>query len=291
MLIHSDFSMGYKFTDTSRHPANGDSSLNIVGPSIDRSAVKVQLTDGVEIEAKFFMPRALAHEITAALPFIQIEQRYFPRELIKPLLERFLYGPGARSTGNELRVIRDVREDEIADFSIARIRRLFRPGQEPDYVIEFKGAKEVAEGARISRREISQPISAKQYTALTEKATAGIVRKRRYSISGTMTIQGKAIPAEAQIDCVQAAGKKLSKINTSFDTVDIELRDPSHIHALRAGRHSFSFLASCIELSSADPKLSKPLATKRIAKKGLNPEALQAIKKLEGAAHRLNTNA
>jgi hypothetical protein len=283
--------MGHKVTDTSQHPAHGDTSLNFAGPSIDRSAVKAQLTDGVEIEAKFFMPRALAHEVTSALPFVHIEQRYFPRGLINPLLKGFADVLGPRPAGNELRSARNARENELPDFSIARIRRTFRPGEQPHYFIEFKGAKEVTEGARISRREISHPISAKQYKALTETATAGIVRKRRYSISGTITIQGRPISAEAQIDCVQAAGKKLQKINTSFDTVDIELQDPSHIHALRAGRHSFPFLASCIELSSADKKLARPLATKRIAKRGLDPEALQAIKKLEGAAHRLNSKS
>lgn len=279
--------MGPDFIDSSQRSPAGDLSLNISGPSIDRGSTKADLTQGFEIEAKFFLPRALAKKITGAMPFTQIEQRYFKRNFVRPLLERFLGETNGSSTDRDLAINREIPLIERSDFSIARIRRTRYPGKQPTYFIEFKGAKTGDKGTRISRREISLPISAKHYKALKEEATAGTIRKRRYAVSGTITIAGVAIPAVAQIDSLQAAGKKLHKVTTKFDTIDIELGDPSHIHALRAGHHSFRFLSSCIELSSYNEKLGKPLTTRRIAKNGLQQDGLKAIKKLEEHADRL----
>jgi len=267
--------MGLDFFDSSRHPFSRDVPLNLPGPQIDRSAAKQELNPEIEIEAKFFLPRTLAKKLTSSARFMQIEQRYFKRELIKSLLEEFI-------VPNRSGPI------DLSGLSIARIRRTREPGQEAKYFIEFKGEKGGSNTARISRREISEPITAKDYKALKERATAGILRKRRYSIPGTITIDGRSIAAVAQIDCLQAAGKKLHKVKTKFDTVDIELQDPAHIDALRSGHHSFSFLARSIELSANNGRLAKVLTTRRIAKNGLDPDAVKAIKKLESIAGRLH---
>lgn len=269
----------------SRHSAHRGDSLNVSGPAIDRPAVKKEL----EIEAKFFMPRALAQKLTSGLEFTQIEQSYFKRDQVRPLLEQFLIGRRSPSNHGEVALGGTTDRNELASLSIARIRRVRHPEQGPRYFIEFKGSKEGEEGARISRREVSREISAKQYEALKAEASAGTLRKRRYSISGTITVNGRTIPAEAQIDCLQAAGKELHKVSPTFDTVDIELLDPSHIHALREGHHSFEFLKNCIELSSHNKHLAKPLTTRRVAKWGLYREALKAIEQLEAQAHRLTS--
>ena len=270
--------------DISPSSASGDFSLNVTGPTIDRAAAKEAL--GLEIEAKFFMPRALAQRLTSGSPFVQIEQRYFPRELVRPLLEKFLMRNRTDLNYGDREIGGTIDHSVFANFSIARIRIIRQPKQKPTYFIEFKGAKEGDEGARISRREISHEISAKQYAALKDNATAGTLYKRRYAISGTIAVSGEVIPAIAQIDCLQAAGKNLQKVSPAFDTVDIELRDPSHVHALRAGEHSFTFLQKCIELSSCNETLAKHLTTRRLAKKGIHPEAVKAIKKLEAEAQK-----
>jgi hypothetical protein len=276
--------MGPDSLDISQRSLAGDISLNVSGPRVDRATAKADLTQGLEIEAKFFLPRELARKVTRSIPFAQIEQRYFKRNLVRPLLERFLNEEKRNATDDRNSMRIGTPPGEREDFSIARIRRTRYPKQEPTYFIEFKGAKEGDSGFRISRRELSLPISSKQYKALKEEATAGTLRKRRYSISGTLTVNGETIPAVAQVDCLQAAGKKLHKVAGKFDTVDIELNDPRHIHALRAGHHSFAFLQKCVELSAHDEKLGKSLTTRRLAKNGLHSDALKAIKKLEAEA-------
>lgn len=278
--------MGPDSLDFSQRLLASAPSLNVPGPSVDRAAAKAELTPGLEIEAKFFLPRAAAEVLTRALPFAQIEQRYFKRNLVRPLIERFLKETRRTSSDGGVSMRSDTADVDPANFSIARIRRTRFPKQQPTYCIEFKGAKEGDMGFRISRREVSLPISAKQYKALKEEATAGTLRKRRYSISGTITVNGESIPTVAQVDCLQAAGKKLRKVDTKFDTVDIELSDVAHIHALRRGHHSFHFLSSCVELSSRHETLGKPLTTRRLAKDGLHPEALKAIKQLEAEAQK-----
>lgn len=276
--------MGPDSINTSRRSSNGDLSLNVAGPTIDRSAFKQALP--LEIEAKFFMPRALAQKLTSGLPFVQIEQRYFPKELVRPLLEKFFMCNRTGSNHRDSGIGIAIHHADLADVTIARIRKITQLKQAPKYFIEFKGAKEGDEGARISRREISREISAKQYEALKEDATAGTVRKRRYAIDGTITVRGTDFPAVAQIDRLQAAGKNLQKVSATFDTVDIELRNPSHINALRSGDHSFPFLRGCVELSAHHEKLAKPLTTRRLAKKGIHPDAVNAIKQLEAEAQK-----
>lgn len=265
-----------------RFSRSDDGDLNVSGPSIDRSSARKELTQGREIEAKFFMPRAMAQKLTSGLPFTQIEQHYFKRTLVKSLVEMFLSNKGDPSNPTAL------PPNESGEFSIARIRSTREPGQDATYFIEFKGSKEGVAGFRISRREVSEPISFRQYKALREDATAGSLRKRRYAIAGTITVNGTQIPALAQIDSLQAAGKELHKTSTTFDTVDVELQDTSHIAELRAGHHSFEFLHCCIELSAHNEAFAKTLTTRRIAKKGLHTDAVKAIKRLEAEAQRRN---
>ncbi|MEY4669798.1 MAG: hypothetical protein RL518_2497 [Pseudomonadota bacterium] len=207
---------------------------------------------------------------------------------MKPLLERFLGHEQTTNTQLGLHLPRVLHQRELEELSIARIRKTREPGQDPKYFIEFKGAKEGDTLFRISRRELSKPISEELYKALKHEATAGTIQKRRYCVSGTITVDSRVIPVVAQVDCLEAAGKNLRKVKTDFDTVDIELHDATHIHALRSGEHSFDFLRYCIELSSADTEAVKPLSTRRIAKKGLCDEAIEAIKNLITEAQRLH---
>ena len=167
------------------------------------------------------------------------------------------------------------------EFSSARVRRICTPGELPDYYLEFKGSKEGFGDLRISRRELSLCISSAEYELLKGEATAGTLHKLRYAFPGTITVNGQMVSAVAQVDCLQAAGKKLHNLKDDFSTADIELLDLSHIHAVRAGQHSFTFLEHCIELSAFDKKLWKPLTTRRLAKKGLRDAAMKALKTLK----------
>lgn len=284
--------MGLESTDSSKHTTSRDSLVNTTGPAIDRAAERDraderrQHKDGREIEAKFFIPQDVVRKLIKGRPFSQIEQRYFRSSDITPLLRALVRGK--RLCDGAVGAVASSEIQSPEHFSSARIRRTRHPGARPEYQIEFKGSKEGEPTARISRREISFSITSAEYKALKEVATAGAVRKRRYSIPGTIQVNNKAIPVTAQVDCLLAAGKKLSRVEAQFDTVDIELHDTSHIHALRAGKHSFEFLQRCIELSALDKELIKPLTTRRIAKAGLEDNALKALKKLGAIVQQIN---
>jgi hypothetical protein len=279
--------MNTDLTAISHHLPSDRLSLDLSGPVVNRAAVKRALALTTEIEAKFFMPHAVADRVTADLPFVQIEQRYFPPEKVMPLLERFVINQPLTVNNQELYLPVEVVRRELADISIARIRSISEPGGETAYFIEFKGPKVGAEGSRISRPELSKPITAKHYKSLAERATAGIVCKRRYELHGSITVEKGSVPRKAQIDYLEAAGKRVQTVDRDLYTVDIELLDPAHLSVLRTGEHTFDFLSECIELDSHNDEIAKILTTRRLAKNGLSSEAMHAIKVLEKRARAL----
>ena len=279
--------MSLESPHTSKHTTIREPSLNIEGPAIDRNAEQNRLSEGREIEAKFFIPPHVARNLIRGRPFSQIEQRYFKERDIAPLLRALLQGGRiSEASSRPVGIQPEVFAPE--EFSSARIRRTRHPGESPIYHLEFKGSKVEEANVRISRREVSYTITSAEYKSLKEMATAGAIRKRRYSIPGIIQVDKEVMDVTAQIDCLQAAGKKLSKVEADFDTVDIELRNAAHIHALRSGHHSFPFLQDCVEISALDRKLFKPLATRRIAKAGLEDDAIKALKKLEAIVEQIS---
>ena len=272
--------MSLESPHTSKHTTTREPSLDIEGPGIDRNAEQNLLSEGREIEAKFFIPPHLTRTLVRGRRFSQIEQRYFKERDIGPLLCALLQGERI-SEASSRPVVTQPEVFAPEEFSSARIRRTRHPEERPIYHLEFKGRKVEEASVRISRREVSYTITSAEYKSLKEMATAGAIRKRRYAIPGIIQVDKEVLDVTAQIDCLQAAGKKLSKVVADFDTVDIELRNAAHIHALRSGHHSFPFLQNCVEISALDRKLFKSLATRRIAKAGLEEDALKALKKLE----------
>ena len=258
--------------------------ITLSGPSIDRAAIRDALALHTEIEAKFFMPHPVAKEVTKDLPFLLIEQRYFPRRLITPLVKEFIIKPHLKASEKGIDLPKELVWRELADISTARIRTISEPGGGSSHFIEFKGPKEGAEDCRISRLEIQRPITLKAYKALAERATAGSVRKRRYHVEGAIIIDGTSIPRVAQIDSLEAAGKDLREASKHFSTVDIELLDPGHIRSLRDGSHTFPFLHTCVELLSHSDEHAHMVTTRRLAKKGLSDDVLKAVQEIETQA-------
>jgi hypothetical protein len=280
--------MSLESPHTSKHSTTREPSLDIEGPGIDRNAEQNRLSEGREIEAKFFIPPHVARKLIRGCPFSQIEQHYFKERDVAPLLRALLQGEPI-SEASPRPVVSQPEVFAPEEFSSARIRRTRLPGEGPIYHLEFKGSKVEEANVRISRREVSYTITSAEYKSLKVMATAGAIRKRRYSIAGTIHVNKEVLDVTAQIDCLQAAGKKLSQVVANFDTVDIEICNVAHIHALRSGHHSFPFLKDCVEISALDRKLFKPLATRRIAKAGLEEDALKALKKLEAIVEQIGT--
>jgi len=251
--------------------SSGYHPLNISGPSIDRSRARLELDPNREIEAKYFIPSDILKRLVKGRDFAQIEQRYFPSDRVRAIVEEF-------------RDILKIADPEV--FTSARIRRVRVPNGAITFYIESKGRKEGSDGSRISRREASATIEPETYKRLKERATAGILRKRRYTVSGAISTAHGVLPIAAQVDVLQAAGRKIRNLNVKFATVDIELGHHEHIRDLRAGRHSFKFLDECVELTAKRAKEQKILATRQIAKTGLGEEQLKLLKQLEREAEK-----
>lgn len=257
-----------------QHPASHPASLNISGPSIDRSNILRTPEVTREIEAKYFIPNEVLSPVIKGRSYIQIEQRYFPSDRVRAIVEEFK---------TELNI------SDPEAFSSARIRRSRSPHGALIFHLESKGKKQGKDDVRISRREATATISAATYKKLKDEATAGTLRKRRYTIHGAIETEHGKIPVIAHVDVLQAAGKKIRKLKNAPSTVDIELTSAAHIRHLRAGRHSFSFLAKCIELTARAPSEQKILATRLLAKQGIGEEQSRLLKKLAREAQELRT--
>lgn len=265
--------MGQERIHPARPPAERSAvpSLNVAGPSVERSAFTVTLSESTEIEAKFFLSRSVLHRLIAGREGHEIEQHYFPREATKSLAKEF----------SIFAIVEDSHE-----FSSARIRRICRASGEETYQIEFKGKKDEVEGSRIHRREFGLNITRNRFQQLKKEADAGSIVKIRYEFNGHIVDRGRKIPVVAQVDYFKAAGKPLADLTTEFATVDIELPKASLIQALRRGEHSFSFLHDCVELSTQPEALQHTLATRRLAKFGFDEARLNALKEIKAIAKR-----
>lgn len=244
-------------------------SLDITGPTVERSQFTVALSESVEIETKFFIPRRVLAAVISQTSEIRIEQHYFPRSATKKLAREFAI----------FAIVEDSHE-----FSSVRIRKTSFPSGKNAFQIEFKGKKDEVEGARISRREFGLDISESRFKQLRKDAVAGSIVKLRYEIDGYIMDQGRKIPVVAQVDNFKAAGRNLAALDAGFATVDIELPKAELVQALRRGEHSFSFLRGCVELTAQPKELQQTLATRRLAKFGLDAERLRALKVIRATA-------
>lgn len=235
-------------------------------PKINRKEILNCPSHSTEIEAKFLVPAHVSKQVTKGLSFTLIEQRYFPRTMTSELLREFQVAqmvPG------------------IEDFSSARIRRAKTPSGENSYAIEFKGKKASFEGSRIFRREFGITLPHDVYSQLLSNATGGAIRKHRFDIDGNIEHGGKSSPATAQVDVVTHAGVFLDKVKVDFCTVDIELPLVEFITSLRAGKHSWRFLDSCLDITFNESDATRALSTRKVAKNGFDDERQKALKTLE----------
>lgn len=248
-----------------------DASLNMRGPAIDRSQFTVTLSESVEIEVKFFIPRRTFRSVVSGREGLTIEQHYFPRDQTKRLATEFALS---------------AMVEHSQAFSNVRIRKTSFPSGKRSYQVEFKGKKDEVEGARIYRREFSLDISESRFKELSKEAVSGSIIKIRHEIDGYIVERGRKIPIVAQVDEFRAAGRDLRGSTEGFATVDIELPRANLIQALRRGEHSFPFLSDCVELSTQPTQLQQAVATRRIAKYGFDEEGLRALKEIKELAKR-----
>lgn len=259
--------------NSSRKTSSPACSLSTMsGPRVDRSQMARCPSHSTEIEAKFFMPCDIATSLTENLQFSRIEQHYFPRRLVARLIHEFAVAEHV---------------PEVEAFSSARIRRTRLPSGETTFHLEFKGKKEDFQGSLISRREFGLPLSENLHRRLKELADSGSIKKRRYDIEGHIQHRGTNVPALAQIDIVVAAGTPLRKIGVDFTTVDIELPRVELLRPLQAGRHSFSFLQACVDVSFDGSERERNLTTRQIAKDGFARAQQKALSRLEKIAKTL----
>jgi hypothetical protein len=247
-------------------------SLNISGPSVERAAFTVTLSESVEIEAKFFLPRRILHSLIAGREGIAIEQHYFPRSETRKLAREFSLF---------------VMVEDSHEFSSARVRKATLPSGKESFQIDFKGKKDEVQGSRIYRREFGLEISQTRFKQLRKEALEGSIVKIRHDFGGYIIDRGRRIPVVAQVDHYKAAGSPLAELKTEFATVDIEIPKAELIQALRRGDHSFSFLKECVELSTQSEDLQRALATRRLAKFGFDAERLTALEEIKEIAKKL----
>ena len=229
---------------------------------------------GVEIEAKFFVPR---NEIErnlqlSTLPSCIISQAYFHREKIPALAELL-----ARMTG----------KTEIAKvrYSRARLRWIEhksgpKSGEEVT-CIELKGRK----NGTISRLEQIIHIPPALFQSLMAEADGGFLRKRRFHHSGwILGRNGKRNKADAHIDfLLSAPGRFLSRLHCDSSIfqrcalVDVEMPNPAlYRNVLSPGASSFDYLQSGICLREASRRWQKFASSHTLAKRGLADPALVA---------------
>lgn len=229
-----------------------------------------------EIEVRYFVPDDLAKQLTEGVPFLSIRQHYFSRSELKSVLKRFGVDEFVR---------------DFDEFTSGRIRRSKDQNGVRKHELEFKGPKESAGGSRgspISRLEFSIEISEDLFDALQPMATAGALKKRRYVIAGNIENRTGFSKATGHLDVTRRVGNKLEKLDTPFCTVDIEISSAIHLPALRAGRHSFTFLRECVEIARLDEKVRSALANSSIARHGLDDEQSDAIEAVKDEARRLS---
>lgn len=229
---------------------------------------KVLIDPPIETEMRYFVPLSKLAEsgLIEGVEPVRILQHYFPKSGVAGLVSQFGL--------NE-------RFDRTDELSSARLRRSEGPAGTV-FSIDFKSRKFEGAGGRISRIEISIPLSFEEYCSRLGNATSGTLEKLRYSIQGSVTMPGgDELALKAEVDLVCRAGNKGKRVDPSFALVDIELPDGQIALRMREGKHSFEILKSgALELIQAPAELAEVLSTKRMAKHGLGRDERQAIGKL-----------
>lgn len=222
----------------------------------------------MEIELKYFVPleRVIASGLIDRLEPRRIVQDYFPRSSVPELID-------------ELRL--SERFDRTDELTSARLRRS-ETSRGTLFSIDFKSRKQEGELGRLSRFEVSIPLSFEQYTCFSTRATTGTIEKLRYSLSGVVMPDTKhEMEVTAEVDIIMRAGGKGKLVDPSFALVDIELPDESLVKAMRAGFHTFDLLESkVVELTAASQDLQDVLSSRRMAKHGVGKAERQKIAEL-----------
>lgn len=219
-----------------------------------------------EIEFRYLAPPHLLPSIIGPRDPKRIEQYYFPASSLKELLKRFsVHALVAGADG----------------FTSARIRETQVPRGEVAYDIEFKGPKQKLHGLRISRVELGVSISRKEFKELRIDATAGMVRKLRYEVEGTVQFERCSIPTIAQFDVYKMAGTPPRPLDLPYTTVDIELSDARLVLPFCNGKHTFSFLSECVDMGTNGKKIRKYLSSSQVARDGLGKKQRDALNKAE----------
>lgn len=225
-----------------------------------------------EIEVRYFVPGKLTEQITEKLTYITIEQHYFPDKVLKDLVKRF----------GVSRVVSD-----FEGFTTGRIRRTKFSSDNSIYELEFKGPKEMAGGAPISRSEFGIAITKDLFSELLPDATEGSLKKRRYQINGKIEDGTAWRSATGHLDILRRAGPELKRLKNPFATIDIELPSAQLLAALRSGRHSFKFLTQCVEIGRLDSSVRTAIANSTIAHEGINGRQEKALDELRDEGKRL----
>lgn len=217
-----------------------------------------------EIEMRYLVPPHLLSSIVGSTQPKRITQHYFPQSSLKGLLKRFCVH--ALVAGADT-------------FTSARVRKTRHPEETVSYDIEFKGPKEKLHGLRISRAEFGLPLTRSEFKELRGDATAGMVRKLRYEVEGSIRLDRKDVPTIAQIDLFKWAGSPTRPLKQEYITVDIELNEELLVTPFLKGKHTFSFLSECVDMVSSGKKIRRHLSSTEVARHGLGKKQLSALDK------------
>jgi hypothetical protein len=225
------------------------------------ATIERRLQPELEIELRFLVPGDVALEARKNLEPVVIEQHILARSQVHKLIERF-------------GVDREV--DNPAVFTSARARRIVTLSDEL-FLVEFKSKK----WSYVSRFEHSVVIDQSTFKKLSLKHSCGSLLKLRYTRHACVHTPDGAGRAIVTLDEYLAAGNPREYyLKEPIFSADVELSDISLVPYLRAGRPPFPWLSRCLELSSADPSIRKPLSNRSLAKNGLGPEQRWSIAQL-----------
>lgn len=223
-----------------------------------------------EIELKHFVPSEIGFAVSYGRAATRIEQYTLVKASVQRLVEKL---------GLHKRVA------NYEDFSSARVRHSVTPDGTHHHVLELKSPK----FDRVARYEYTIPISERVLVKLRDSCADGALRKLRYEVPGRLIVDdelgGEAVGLTLQLDRVLAAGPSLKALEEPLFTADLELPHGDFVVAVRRGFHTFAWLAECVEMNSLDPRLSKPLSSRQIARHGIGLRQHRALRHVE--AHRL----
>jgi hypothetical protein len=217
----------------------------------------------LEIEAKFLVPAGVARELAKNKESVQITTHYFSSDSIPWLIKRHR--------------IRDTENDHHL-LTTARLRMI--KGDEVVYHLDFKGRKLNLGQGVVGRPELPPiTLTRKEYREYRDRDTIGATVKQRYVIPGSVRLNsGVRHCFDANLDHYLYAGRELEKLPVDLYTIEFESTHAALV-ALKRGRHSFTFLESCLELNDENGELAGLLTNKRLAKKGYDKELRRCLGK------------